>query len=100
MALPTGSIRIRLKGSSGGHNGLQSIIDALGRDAFPRLRIGVGGGKPDPSYVLGRFAKDEVPVVEETVGVVMEAVETWMHVSLDKVMTRYNRVRKENDETV
>lgn len=100
VALPLGSVRIRMKGSSGGHNGLESIIAALGNDAFPRLRIGVGGGKPDPDYVLGKFAKEERPVITETVAYVIEAMEFWAHMDLEKVMTKYNRVRKENDETV
>jgi PTH1 family peptidyl-tRNA hydrolase len=100
IALSLGSIRIRAKGSSGGHNGLTSIQQAWGSVDFARLRIGVGGGRPDPRYVLGEFRKDERPVVEETVKVVVTAVEHWMWAGLDKTMTQFNRVRKENDENV
>jgi PTH1 family peptidyl-tRNA hydrolase len=100
VALPLGSVRIRKKGSSGGHNGLESIAQAWGSDEFARLRIGVGGGKPDPDYVLAPFRKDERPVVEETVAYACEAVEHWAWAGLEKTMTKYNRVRKENDENV
>lgn len=101
VALELGSVRIRAKGSAGGHNGLKSIEDAWGSGDYPRLRIGVGGGKPDPNYVLGEFRKDERPEVEKTVQYVCEAVEHWMWAGLDKTMTKFNRVvRKEKDEDV
>jgi len=100
VALPVGSLRIRAKGSSGGHNGLESIRQAWGGDDFPRLRIGVGGGKPDPDYVLGEFQKEERPVIDEAIGKAVEAVEHWMWAGLEKTMTRYNQVRKENDENL
>ena len=100
VALPVGSIRIRAKGSSGGHNGLESVAQAWGGMDFARLRIGVGGGKPDPNYVLGEFPKGERPLVEETVGKAGEAIEHWMWAGLEKTMTRYNQVRKEDDEHV
>ena len=89
--LPLGSVRIRKDGSSGGHNGLKSVEAALGTDAYARLRIGVGGGRPDPSYVLGRFTKEEKPVVEETVGWACDAVRSWMDDGIEKCMTRFNR---------
>ena len=89
--LPLGHPRLRSQGSSGGHNGLQSIIDALGHDGFARLRIGVGGGRPDPGYVLGRFRKGERSEVEKTVKEACEIVENWMDEGIDKCMTRYNR---------
>ena len=89
--LPLGQIRIRKEGSSGGHNGLRSIEAALGHANYPRLRIGVGGGKPDPSYVLGRFAKGEKPVVEKAVAEACEALRSWMDDGIEKCMSKFNR---------
>jgi len=100
VALPLGSVRIRARGSSGGHNGLESVLRAWGSPEFPRLRVGVGGGKPDPDYVLAPFRKQELPVVGEAVREACEAVEVWTWAGLEKAMTKYNRVRKEKDEHV
>ena len=89
--LPLGQLRIRKEGSSGGHNGLKSIEAALGHASYARLRIGVGGGKPDPSYVLGRFTKGERPVVEEKVAEACDAVRSWMDDGIEKCMSKFNR---------
>jgi PTH1 family peptidyl-tRNA hydrolase len=89
--LGLGAVRIRAEGSSGGHNGLKSVEAALGHAGYPRLRIGVGGGRPDPGYVLGRFGKSELPVVEETVAHACAALRCWMDEGVEKCMTRYNR---------
>jgi PTH1 family peptidyl-tRNA hydrolase len=89
--LPLGSVRIRKEGSSGGHNGLKSIEAALGSNAYARIRIGVGGGKPDPNWVLGRFTKEEKPVVEETVAYACDALRSWMDDGIEKCMTKFNR---------
>lgn len=91
VALPLGRLRIRAQGSSGGHNGLESIIEILGHDRFARLRIGVGGGKPDPRYVLGRFREAELPVVNEAVQEACKAVACWADEGVDLCMTRFNR---------
>jgi peptidyl-tRNA hydrolase, PTH1 family len=97
VALPTGSVRMRKGGSSGGHNGLKSIIAALGHDGFARTRLGVGGGKPNPAYVLGRFPKEERPVVEEAVGHACRAIECWAVEGIEKAMSTFNRVIKPDD---
>jgi len=89
--LPLGQPRIRKDGSSGGHNGLRSIEEALGHRNYARLRIGVAGGKPDPGYVLGKFTKEEKPVVEKAIREACEAIEYWMDEGIEKCMTRYNR---------
>ena len=96
--LPLGAVRIRAKGSSGGHNGLKSVEAALGHSDYPRLRIGVGGGRPDPAYVLGRFAKAERPAVEEAVAWSCDAVRAWMDDGIEKCMTRFNRRPPSADE--
>jgi PTH1 family peptidyl-tRNA hydrolase len=89
--LPLGQLRLRKEGSSGGHNGLKSIEAALGHQNYPRLRIGVGGGRPDPSYVLGKFSKVERPVVEKSVTEACEAIRSWMDDGIEKSMSKFNR---------
>ena len=91
LNLPLGRIRIRPSGSAGGHNGLKSIEAALGHSTYARLRIGVGGGKPDPSYVLGRFTKAEKPVVEKAIADAGEALRSWMDEGIEKCMSKFNR---------
>jgi PTH1 family peptidyl-tRNA hydrolase len=80
--LPTGKLRLRDKGSAGGHNGLKSIISHLGTNEFPRLRIGVGP-RPEGSemveYVLGSFHPDDFVLLEDALKNAGEVVETWIH---------------------
>ncbi|ARA93218.1 MAG: aminoacyl-tRNA hydrolase [Bacteroidetes bacterium] len=94
LNLPLGTVRLRPGGSAGGHNGVQSIIDELGSDAFPRLRIGIGsdfprGGQVD--YVLSPFEADEEPLVEEAVALARDAAVTFVCDGLAIAMNRYNR---------
>ena len=70
---------------------LMVVCDDVNLPLDPSFRIGVGGGRPDPSYVLGRFTKEEKPVVEETVGWACDAVRSWMDDGIEKCMTRFNR---------
>lgn len=71
ISLDAGRIRVRAKGSAGGHNGLKSIIYRLNSDEFPRVKIGVGAPKNEnydmADFVLGRFTKKEIPVMEEAI---------------------------------
>ena len=71
VSLDAGRLRVRGKGSAGGHNGLKSIIYHLNSDQFPRVRIGIGLPQHEDydlaGYVLGRFSKDEIPVFEEAI---------------------------------
>jgi PTH1 family peptidyl-tRNA hydrolase len=92
--LDFGRMRLRPDGSSGGHNGLKSVEEALGSRAYPRLRIGIGPvpGRQDPAdYVLGRFGAEqrkELPfVVEEGASAVL----TWLREGMTKAMDRHNR---------
>lgn len=90
--LPFGTLRVRSKGGSGGHNGMKSIIQHLGQD-FPRLRLGVGrpsGKMPPSAYVLRDFGKDEQPVLLELLDLAVEAVETFLVEDIDLAMTRHN----------
>ena len=91
---PAGQIRIRKKGSAGGHNGLKNIIAQLGSEEFQRIRIGVGG-KPEnydlADYVLGHFTKEEKSLMEKTVSMAVEAAELMLMGDTDKAMNEYNR---------
>ncbi len=91
--LVVGSIRLREKGSSGGHNGLQSVIDMIGPD-FARLRIGIKpeGTKIDDmaSFVLSGFTKREKPVMDEALNRAVGCVETWIKEDARAAMAKWN----------
>lgn len=92
--LPVGKLRVRRKGSAGGHNGLKSLIAHLGTDQFPRVKIGVGG-KPHPDYdmadwVLGRFPPNELVLVQEAVKSAADAVELMLTQGVEAAMARFN----------
>ncbi|AOY75504.1 aminoacyl-tRNA hydrolase [Clostridium formicaceticum] len=91
--IEVGALRIRQQGSAGSHNGMKSIIYLLQSDAFPRVRIGIGKPKFGDlaDYVLGRFSKEEVTSMRETVEKAAEAVETIVKEGIDLAMNRYNR---------
>jgi PTH1 family peptidyl-tRNA hydrolase len=91
--LPLGRLRIRTKGSAGGHNGLKSIIQELGTNEFPRLRIGVGrqswkDGLRD--HVLGHFAPDERSETEQAIGNAADAVDLFATEGILKAMNKFN----------
>jgi PTH1 family peptidyl-tRNA hydrolase len=93
MDLPLGNIRIRAKGSSGGHKGLQSIIERLGTQEFPRIRVGIGrdAERDAVDYVLSRFSQEEEQVVAKVVKQVGEAVQLVVQGELEAAMNRFNR---------
>jgi len=98
--LELGRLRARAAGSAGGHNGLKSIIGALGSDAFARIRIGVGGGEPRrdlSGHVLGRFALEERTIIAEAVGRSADAAELFIAEGIAPVMNRFNR-KEEKEE--
>ena len=76
VALPLGTLRFREKGSAGGHNGIKSILQHLG-DSFPRLKLGIGGSQPGEmvGHVLGKFAPDEKPLLENMLATALDAVQ-------------------------
>ena len=97
--LSEGQLRIRLKGSAGGHNGLKNIISHLGTQEFPRIRIGVGEkprGMDLADYVLGRFPKEQQAVMEEAYRDAAEAACMMIEEGADAAMNHYNRKHKEN----
>lgn len=92
MALDVGRLRIRAKGSAGGHNGLKDIIARLGSDDFARLRVGIGdSGRMDAAdYVLSRFSAEERAIVDNAVQTAVDAICCWLRDGVDIAMTRYN----------
>ncbi len=91
--LPLGRIRLRRQGSSGGHNGLQSIIDQIGPD-FPRLRVGVKNTdviEDMVAYVLSPFPRKERAVLSEAVEEAVGSVETWVAEGIAEAIRRYNK---------
>jgi PTH1 family peptidyl-tRNA hydrolase len=93
LALPVGKIRIRERGSAGGHNGLKSIIAELGTNEFIRLRIGIQPDHPladAKRFVLDRFSASERPIVEETIAKSVQAVRTIIRDGVLKAMMEFN----------
>jgi len=91
MALPLGKLRLRANGSAGGHNGLQSIIDQFGTTAVPRLRVGIGSAQQDAvGHVLGRFALEERPALEQSLDRALEAIDCARTRGLEAAMNAYN----------
>ena len=93
-ALAVGKLRVRRGGSAGGHNGLKSIIQHLGTDQFPRLRVGVGE-KPHPDYdmadwVLSKFAGEDLKTITEAIRKAADAVECILAEGIDRGMSRFN----------
>lgn len=93
LALPFGSIRIKPRGSSGGHNGLQHIQDIMGTNEYARLRFGIGsefskGQQVD--YVLGEWTSDEKLKLKERVSVVIEAIKSFPLIGIERTMNSYN----------
>jgi PTH1 family peptidyl-tRNA hydrolase len=89
--LPMGRIRLRGGGSSGGHNGLESIIDQLRTNRFARLRIGIGNGPENKvKFVLSRFSTAEFREMKKTIERAVDATGSFMRQGLEKTMTEYN----------
>jgi PTH1 family peptidyl-tRNA hydrolase len=91
FALPLGRLRMRKSGSSGGHNGLQDIVERLGSEDWCRLRLGVGEAVGDPAvFVLSRFGHGERELVDRVCDRAADAVESWVKDGPDLTMTRFN----------
>ena len=91
--LEAGRLRLRARGSAGGHNGLKSIIASLGTDAFPRLRVGVGRGDPRrglSDHVLARVPEDERERLREATTLAADAAECFVERGLLETMNRFN----------
>jgi len=93
FALPLATLRLRGKGSSGGQKGLQDILQRLGTDEIPRLRIGIGippPGRDAAAYVLSRFTKDEQSDISEALERATQAAVSWVEQGLAATMNKFN----------
>jgi PTH1 family peptidyl-tRNA hydrolase len=96
-ALELGQLRVRERGSHGGHNGLRSLIEVMGTEEFPRVRVGIKKGElPDDlaGYVLSDFPEEDVLVVQEVVGLAADAVECLLREGPGSAMNRFNGPQK------
>lgn len=93
LDLPPGSLRVRSRGSSAGHRGLDSLIGALGTSAFPRLKLGIGRapGVDPADFVLSRFGAAERAVIDPTIARAVDALECWVENGVEMTMNRFNR---------
>ena len=105
LDLPMGTVRIRGKGGSGGHNGMKSVIAHVGSENFPRIRIGIGrpkGERTVVAHVLSGFSQEEQEKIAESVNYLLPAVECILTDSVDNAMNRFNPRKgkgvKENGE--
>ena len=93
LDLPVGQIRLRAKGGHGGHNGMRSIIEALGSEEFARLRVGIARppeGVDPADYVLSRFSKEEQAQLDEAVKRAADAVEAFVRRGIEAAMSAFN----------
>ena len=96
LALPLGRLRLRSRGGSGGHNGLESIIMQFGTEDIPRLRIGIGEAPREGSvgYVLSRFFEEERPTVRSTIDRAVQAVKCAIDNGLNSAMNTFNKTEE------
>ncbi len=98
LDLPFGTLRIRPRGRSAGHNGVESVIDALGTQEFVRIRMGVGPDHPvgdGARYVLSQFKKSQYPVIDQVLDTTAEAVKVILAEGVQAAMSRFNRKPEE-----
>jgi PTH1 family peptidyl-tRNA hydrolase len=100
--LPVGAMRFRTSGSAAGHNGVRSLINHLGGEAFPRLKVGIApadgrpGGEKMVGHVLGRFSEPEKSLVQNVIGRAVDAVQAALRSGLESAMNLYNRKEPNN----
>jgi PTH1 family peptidyl-tRNA hydrolase len=94
LAIPFGTLRMKAKGSDGGHNGLKDIDATLGNNNYPRLRFGIGSAFQkgnQVNYVLGRWTVDEMKELHSRVDLACEAINSFMFEGLERAMNKYNK---------
>lgn len=94
LDLQLGRLRVRRRGSAGTHKGMRSVVESLGTEDFPRLRLGIGPLPPEAdavAFVLSPFRREEQPLVEEMLDRAAESVECWLREGIEAAMNRYNK---------
>ncbi len=100
VALPTGTIRLKAKGSDGGHNGLANIISVLGTTEFPRLRFGIGSNFPkgmQVQYVLGKWEEEELREIEPVMKTCTDLVLSFATIGIERTMNYFNTSKKKSE---
>jgi PTH1 family peptidyl-tRNA hydrolase len=99
LDLPLGRIRLRQSGGSGGHKGMNSIVSALGREDFPRIRLGIGRPQVEEqsisedaivNYVLSDFSPQEEKVIKPVIATVSEAIDCFLSQGIEAAMSKFN----------
>lgn len=93
IALPLGTLRLRSKGSDGGHNGLKNINEVLGRNDYARLRFGIGNEYPkgrQVDFVLGKWDKEEEKILDDRMPIVVEMIKSFGTIGVNMTMTQFN----------
>jgi PTH1 family peptidyl-tRNA hydrolase len=100
FALPLGRLRLRALGSSGGHNGLESVFEHFGTESIPRLRVGIGAAPSEGAtdHVLGRFFEEEQPLVDATIRRAADAVKCAVDKGLIAAMNAFNQLPEEEEK--
>jgi PTH1 family peptidyl-tRNA hydrolase len=100
MALAVGAIRLRAKGSAGGHNGLADVIEKIGTNQFSRLRVGIGQSdrEDDMDYVLSRPSEQERMLLDEAIERAREAVLCWVEHGIETAMNRFNQTTEDKGQ--
>jgi peptidyl-tRNA hydrolase, PTH1 family len=95
LALPLTRLRLRPSGSDAGHNGLRSVQESLGTDAYPKLRFGIGNDFPrgrQVEWVLGKWANSELPLVRAKIEKSVELIESFVTSGIERTMNQYNKL--------
>ena len=92
LDMEVGNIRLRYKGSSGGHNGLKDIEKHIGTQNYKRLKIGISNNKliDTKDYVLGKFSKEEINIINKSIDKIPSIIEDYLNKSFEDVMSKYN----------
>jgi PTH1 family peptidyl-tRNA hydrolase len=95
LALPLSRLRLKPAGNHAGHNGLRSIQEILGTDAYPKLRFGIGNDFPkgmQSEFVLGKWRQDELPLVRLKIEKSVEVIESFVSLGIERTMNQYNKL--------
>jgi len=95
LALPLNRLRLRASGSDAGHNGLKSVQEVLGTDAYPKLRFGIGNNFPkgmQVEFVLGKWQQEELPLVRLKIKKSVEVIESFVSTGIERTMNQYNKL--------